>query len=342
MEEIITDTIDNGVIENVQIAPIGEYVGSDAKGNPVPEKIDADSLQKIADGLNETETEVLADVDHGASKPGVDKETKAAGWFHKFIVDPLRGLFATLKLTKHGKELLENREYRYISPTFKLDENGKPVELATASLTNMPAFKGYIDPILNTEPNTETITMELTREELVELIKQTIADLKKEEKVAELDKAIENENECHENIVDNLEQEKQDVEAGVVQNSEPSKIQNQCDSVQNECGDKKTEVKNAEESDKSEVTEEVKEEVKEEIQEGKEEGKTEEEIKEEVKEEIVEEKEENKEKKEEVIKIEALNSAPTALKDVSGKDKWMNLHGKDFWDYLAKHPEIKG
>lgn len=337
MEEIITDTIDNGVIENVQIAPIGEYVGSDAKGNPVPEKIDADSLQKIADGLNETETEVLADVDHGASKPGVDKETKAAGWFHKFIVDPLRGLFATLKLTKHGKELLENREYRYISPTFKLDENGKPVELATASLTNMPAFKGYIDPILNTEPNTETITMELTREELVELIKQTIADLKKEEKVAELDKAIENENECHENIVENLEQEKQGVEAGIVQNSEPSKTE-----CQNECGDKKTEVKNTEESDKSEVTEEVKEEVKEEIQEGKEEGKTEEEVKEEVKEEIVEEKEEEKEKKEEVIKIEALNSAPTALKDVSGKDKWMNLHGKDFWDYLAKHPEIKG
>lgn len=330
MEEIITDTIDNGVIENVQIAPIGEYVGSDAKGNPVPEKIDADSLQKIADGLNETETEVLADVDHGASKPGVDKETKAAGWFHKFIVDPLRGLFATLKLTKHGKELLENREYRYISPTFKLDENGKPVELATASLTNMPAFKGYIDPILNTEPNTETITMELTREELVELIKQTIADLKKEEKVAELDKAIENENECHENIVENLEQEKQDVEAGVVQNSEPSKTE-----CQNECGDKKTEVKN------EEVTEEVKEEVKEEIQEGKEEGKTKEEVKEEVKEEIVEEKKEEKEKKEEVIKIEALNSAPTALKDVSGKDKWMNLHGKDFWDYLAKHPEIK-
>lgn len=345
MEEITT-TIDNGVIENVQIAPIGEYVGSDAKGNPVPEKIDADSLQKIADGLNETETEVLADVDHGASKPGVDKETKAAGWFHKFIVDPLKGLFATLKLTKHGKELLENREYRFISPTFKLDENGKPVELATASLTNMPAFKGYIDPILNTEPNTETITMELTREELVELIKQTISDLKKEEKVAELDKAIENENECHDNIVENLEQEKQDVEAGVVQNSEPSKTkcQNECGDVSDKSDNENTEVKNAEESDKSEVTEEVKEEVKEEIQEGKEEGKTEEEVKEEVKEEIVEEKEEEekKEKKEEVIKIEALNSAPTALKDVSGKDQWMNLHGQAFWDYLAKHPEIKG
>ena len=106
MDEVITDTIDNGTIENVQIAPIGEYLGSDAKGNPVPEKLTAESLQALADGLNATKTEVLADIDHNASKAGVEKDTKAAGWFTKFIVDPLRGLFATLKLTKHGKELI--------------------------------------------------------------------------------------------------------------------------------------------------------------------------------------------------------------------------------------------
>lgn len=106
MDEVITDTIDNGTIENVQIAPIGEYLGSDAKGNPVPEKLTAESLQALADGLNATETEVLADIDHNASKAGIEKDTKAAGWFTKFIVDPLRGLFATLKLTKHGKELI--------------------------------------------------------------------------------------------------------------------------------------------------------------------------------------------------------------------------------------------
>lgn len=185
--------------------------------------------------------------------------------------------------------------------------------------------------------------MDMTIEQLKELIKGVIADLKKEEAVKKVEEEIKTENEVHDDIVENLEEKKDAIESGVVQNSEPSKIQNQCDSVQNECGDKKTEVKNAEESDKSEVTEEVKAEVKEEIQEGKEEGKTKEEIKEEVKEEIAEEKEEEKkEKKEEVIKIEALNSAPTAFKDVSGKDKWMNLHGQEFWDYLAKHPEIKG
>lgn len=44
IEEIVTDTIDNGTIENVHIAPIGEFLGSDAEGNPIPEKIDAESL----------------------------------------------------------------------------------------------------------------------------------------------------------------------------------------------------------------------------------------------------------------------------------------------------------
>lgn len=326
MEEIITDTVDNGVIENVQIAPIGEYVGSDAKGNPIPEKIDAESLQKIADGLNSTETEVLADIDHNASKPGVEKDTKAAGWFHKFVVDPLKGLFATLKLTKHGKELLENREYRFISPTFKLDKDGKPLELHTASLTNLPAFQGYIDPILNTESNMETITMEMTIEQLKELIKGVIADLKKEEAVKKVEEEIKTENEVHEDIVENLEEKKDAIEAGVVQNSEPEKKGEEEKPVENACSDKTEEVKNEEAPTEEKPVEnscsEKKEEVKNEAA-------------------PVEEKKEE-EKKEEVIKIEALNSAPTAFKDVSGKDKWINLHGQEFWDYLAKHPEIKG
>lgn len=338
MEEIITDTIDNGVIENVQIAPIGEYVGSDAKGNPIPEKIDAESLQKIADGLNSTETEVLADIDHNASKPGVEKDTKAAGWFHKFVVDPLKGLFATLKLTKHGKELLENREYRYISPTFKLDKDGKPLELHTASLTNLPAFQGYIDPILNTESNMETITMEMTIEQLKELIKGVIADLKKEEAVKKVEEEIKTENEVHEDIVDNLEEKKDAIEAGVVQNSEPEKKGEDEEkpvekpaTTQNACSDKTEEVKN-EKAPTEEKPVENPATTQNACSEKKEEVKNEEAP--------VEEKKE--EKKEEVIKIEALNSAPTAFKDVSGKDKWMNLHGQEFWDYLAKHPEIKG
>lgn len=286
-DQILTDTVENGTIENVHIAPIGEFTGSDADGKPIPENITAEALQKLADELNSADTEVLADVDHGASKPGVQRDTKAAGWFTKFIVDPIKGLFANLKLTKHGKELLENREYRYISPTFSLDEDGRPISLHTASLTNLPAFAGHIEPVLNQEaqPISEDkgkMKMELTKEELVDLIKETVKAMNEEPEKEEV----------KEETVEEVKEEKKE-----------ETVDNGCadeEKVENGCSEQQDEVKN------EDVDEEKKE-----------------------------------EKKEEVIKIEALNSAPTAFKDVDNRD-WMNLHGKEFFDYLAKHPEIRG
>ena len=285
-DQILTDTVENGTIENVHIAPIGEFTGSDADGKPIPESITAEALQKLADELNSTDAEVLADVDHGASKPGVQRDTKAAGWFTKFIVDPIKGLFANLKLTKHGKELLENREYRYISPTFSLDEDGRPISLHTASLTNLPAFAGHIEPVLNQEaqPISEDkgkMKMELTKEELVDLIKETVKAMNEE----------------------TVEEVKEETAEEVKEEKKEETVDNGCadeEKVENGCSEQQDEVKN------ENVDEEKKE-----------------------------------EKKEEVIKIEALNSAPTAFKDVDNRD-WMNLHGKEFFDYLAKHPEIRG
>lgn len=298
IEEIVTETIDNGTIENVHIAPIGKFYGSDMEGNPVPEDITQESLQKIADKLNENEVEILADVDHNASKPGLDRNTHAAGWFTRFIVDPIKGLFANLKLTKHGKELLENREYRFISPTFSLGEDGQPTDLHMASLTNTPAFAGYIDPILNQNAQQISedkglVNMDMTKDDLIALIKETVKNMEStEDKVEEVKETVEE-----------IKEDK--VEETVENGCSEGKVENACsEEVKNET------VEETKEVEKTEVVEETKEEPKE-------------------------------EKKEEVIKIEALNSKPMALSGVDNKD-WMNLHGKEFFDYLAKHPEIKG
>ena len=102
------------------------------------------------------------------------------------------------------------------------------------------------------------------------------------------------------------------------------------ETAENACSDKKEIAENAC-SDKKEVTNSETEVVKEEVKE---------EIKEEIKEKTM--PEEDEEEKKEVITIEALNSAPKTLTDVSGKEKWMNLHGDAFWKYLSEHPEIKG
>ena len=184
--EVISDTIENGEIENVHLVPIGDFKGSDKDGNPIDEHITKESLEQIAEKLNSGD-EVLCDIDHQSCKPGVDRDSKAAGWFHKFVVDPVKGLFASLKLTKKGREIVENREYRYTSPVFTLDENGNPNDIHSIALTNVPAFKGHISPIINSEPteinkeeenlNKEIINMEITKEDLIELIKNTVNEM---------------------------------------------------------------------------------------------------------------------------------------------------------------------
>lgn len=152
-------------------------------------------MSALADKINSGD-EVLCDVDHQSCRPGVEKDTSAAGWFTKFVVDPIKGLFASLKLTKRGKDLLENREYRYMSPTFMLNENGEPIDIHSISLTNTPAFKGFINPVINSEATpiddtNESIT-NMAKEELKALIEEILAEKAKEEAIRDIkEEAIE-------------------------------------------------------------------------------------------------------------------------------------------------------
>lgn len=278
-EEILTNTISNGEVE-VNVSPVGTFYGSDAEGNAVSENLTEESLQRLADQLNSSNQQILVDADHASCRTGIERDTSACGWLEKFFVKPLKGLWAKLKLTNKGRDLVENRVYRFLSPVFKLDDNGEPIQLNSVAMTNCPALAPDIAPIINAKPNQEILEMTITKEDLVNLIKET---------------------------VNSMNNEKTEVKEEVKE-----------ETAENACSGKK-EVTNSE-------TEEVKEEVKEEI-------------KEEIKEETMPEKEEENK---EVITIEALNSAPKALTDVSGKEKWMNLHGDAFWKYLSEHPEIKG
>ena len=222
--EVISDTIENGEIENVHLVPIGDFKGSDKDGNPIDEHITKESLEQIAEKLNSGD-EVLCDIDHQSCKPGVDRDSKAAGWFHKFVVDPVKGLFASLKLTKKGREIVENREYRYTSPVFTLDENGNPNDIHSVALTNVPAFKGHISPILNSEPNSnekESIKMEITKEELIDLIKNTVNEM---------------------NIKKEINEEIREIQDEIVENSCGEKKE---EVVENSCVEKQEEVKNEE------------------------------------------------------------------------------------------------
>lgn len=236
-ENILNKTIDNGVIENVQIAPIGTFNGSRVDGSAIEEKITVEKLEQLAEELNNSD-EVLCDIDHSSCKAGAEKNSKAAGWFSRWIVDPLRGLFATLSLTKYGRELLENREYRYTSPVFTLNEDGTVADLHSVALTNVPAFKGHIQPILNNEANEilnqETLSMEITKDELREMISGMISEMKDAEKTAEIKEEIVEEvveNKCSEEKTDVVKNEEiseektEEVVEEKIETTEPEKVE---------------------------------------------------------------------------------------------------------------------
>ena len=211
----------------------------------------------------------------------------------------MKGLFGKLKLTKWGKELISGREYRYVSPTFGLDENGRPVDLYSIAATNKPAFAGAISPILNQAPAEEGNTDISTKEQ--EISNMDILDMKKElfeELLEELHKEVA--------LISAYASKKADEASSKAANEESA------------C----TEGKEAEEAKLANAAEPAKEEAK------AEEAKEEEAKAEEAKAEEAAAAKQQEKAEEEVIKLEALNSSPKP--SITDEPAWKKLYGKDF------------
>lgn len=275
----VDTTVDNGETE-VQIATIGTVVGSDVEGKPVEQNFTEEALQKIADNTTE---EILVDAEHSSEKGGT---TEAKGWLSKLSFIPGKGLFGSIKWTDIGRRLVENRVFRWLSPSWLIDKaTREPVAMTSVALTNKPSQMGRIDPIINQEPIKETIHMDMTKEELVSLIKDTLVAM----------------NSCS---------EKKDEEE-----------------VKNEATEEKTD-ETATEETKTDVCNET-------TAEGEEKAETPEQPAAEVEPEV--KVEEKVEEKEEIIKEEALNSAPTIGADVAIEPEWKKLNYREFLDWYGKN-----
>ena len=296
MDEITIQ--DNGESE-VQITTIGEVVGSDSDGNPITQNFSEEALQKVAETQKD---EILVDSDHSSENGG---STEAKGWLSKLTFKKGIGLMGTIKWTNIGRRLIENRVFRWLSPSWILNDKKEPMLMTSCALTNKPSQYGRIDPIINSKSNKQAEdeksisitdskkdTDYMNKDEInalvVEMVKKALDDVNKAKLSAEISKEVAEE-EAKQKIID--------------------------ESLQTET---KEEVKN--ESCQTETKEEV---------------KNEEMTKEEVtKEEVPEKKDEEKE----VIKAEVLNSSPiTVGTSVNGEEPWRKLHGKEFFDWIAKN-----
>lgn len=166
---------ENGETE-VQVACIGEVIGSTIDGKPVEQNFSESALQKIAETQND---EILVDADHESELGG---KTDAKGWLSNLKFVSGKGLFGTIKWTDLGRKLIENRAFRWLSPSWKLNALTKePMSMTSCALTNKPSQIGKIKPIINSEPQENDLTNEvkditdMTKDEILALIDERVA-----------------------------------------------------------------------------------------------------------------------------------------------------------------------
>ena len=284
------------------ITPLGEFVGSSTDGKPTKEIIDEESIIQMA---RQTE-ELLLDRDHASMRSQDERNTKAYGWISglKAIVGlgDMDGLYGTIKWTPDGIELVKERAYRFLSPVFELDGDGRAVKLVNVALTNRPALP--LPPIINSESedgnkisitNSKKDTYLMNKDEIEnmirDMVKQAISENNKTEEKTEVVNS-----ECK---VDETKKETTNEETKVEEtNVDETKVEeNMVEETTNE--ESKVDETNVEETKVDETK-------------------------------VDETKEENKEENKEVIKADVLNSAviqTTLGTSINGMDKWRSLKG---------------
>ena len=171
----VNTTEDCGYTE-IEVAKVGEYNGSDKDGNPIKEVLTEESLKNIVEEVNASGREILVDKQHNSMKTGLDRDDSACGWL-KALSFRNGSIFGKCFWTKLGRELIDSRILRFISPVFNLGKDGVPTKLVNVALVNQPALTD-INPVINSQPTEikeDIITM--NKEELINLIKETVKSM---------------------------------------------------------------------------------------------------------------------------------------------------------------------
>ena len=84
--------------------------------------------------------DLVIDYEHQTFEPAGNGPVPAAGWFGLELRDD--GLWAvSVRWTERAAEALKAREYRYMSPAFEHDDEGRITRLYNVALVNFPATK---------------------------------------------------------------------------------------------------------------------------------------------------------------------------------------------------------
>jgi len=137
--------------EFIKIVPVG-YFPNHPDG---PHEITSRHIQEMADNIKNSKKDILFDYGHESLW---NAGARAAGWSPKNDVQARSdGLYIRYPdFTPKAKEAIENKEYRYFSPVYRLnakDKMGREIGaiLHSVALTNIPYMDNEIDHIQNSQ-----------------------------------------------------------------------------------------------------------------------------------------------------------------------------------------------
>ncbi|KGT95351.1 hypothetical protein NG99_04620 [Erwinia typographi] len=140
----MTPTLD-GDAPRVQLLPAGRFRSED--GRPAEAecwRLEAAQAAQVIATAERRVNDFMFDYEHQTiHKEENGQPNPAAGWFKRLEFDPVAGLFATdVQWTARAQQLIDAKEYRYVSALFLYDQQGNVVKLINAALTNTPALDG--------------------------------------------------------------------------------------------------------------------------------------------------------------------------------------------------------
>lgn len=130
----------------IQILPFGLVI-SQTYG---PFLNDDQAMQETIGAFSVKVNDLVIDYEHQTLYGEV---APAAGWIKELINKGQEGLWARVEWTEKAKQMVEGKEYRYLSPVVWVRaSDGRAIEIHSAALTNTPAIDGMI-PIINSTTN---------------------------------------------------------------------------------------------------------------------------------------------------------------------------------------------
>lgn len=130
-------------VKRVLLLPMGKIVLRDGRG---PFRLDSIAHARevvAASQARAGRTDLAIDYDHQSyygAGPGKGGRAPAAGWIKRLSADDA-GIWGEVEWTPAADAALRAREYRYISPLFAADKDGRVLLLRNAGLVNDPAIE---------------------------------------------------------------------------------------------------------------------------------------------------------------------------------------------------------